>query len=95
MRETDGGERHRLTRSRAAVAFVMFLCIIIFFLLTEHRLHNTPALPYVLSAGSALLYFLMHGWHSRRVDDDRHVSDASAAVASSPSRRRSILDFRR
>lgn len=94
MSEADGAERHRLTRSRAGVAFIMFLCIITFFLVTEHRIHVAPAFPYVLSVGSAVMYFFMHGWRDRRIDDDRYVSDARTSIGST-SRRPSILDFRR
>jgi len=58
----------------------MFLSILVFFLVTEHRVHLDPALPYVLLAGSIVMFFFMHGAravgiHARRRRRIRSRSD--------------------
>ena len=46
-------------RSRAGIAFMVFLAVALYFLLTEHRAHVIQALPWVL----VLLCPLMHLFH--------------------------------
>lgn len=93
MSGTDRGEFQRLRRSRAGIAFVMFLSILIYFLVTEHRNHPAQAIPYVLLAGSSMMYFFMHGRRSHR--DDRDHPTAGADPQLSPaSVRRSTPDRR-
>ena len=46
-------------RSRAGIAFMVFLAVALYFLLTEHRAHVIQALPWVL----VLLWAVMHLFH--------------------------------
>lgn len=93
MSATDRGEFQRLRRSRAGVAFVMFLSILIFFLVTEHGGSIPGAIPYVLLVGSAVMYFFMHGWGSHSDDRGRPASGADSHL-SPASLRRSTPDRR-
>ena len=60
-------ERHasssRWLRSRSGLAFLGFVAIAAFFLLTEHRAHLLGLLPYLLLLACPLLHWLMHGGH--------------------------------
>ncbi len=48
-------------RSRTGIAFLGFLAIAGFFLLTEHTAHVFGALPFLLILACPLLHLFMHG----------------------------------
>lgn len=59
--ESDGA-----TKSRANIAWVVFLAVAAFFLLTEHRAHLAGWLtywPYLLVLICPLMHLFMHGGH--------------------------------
>lgn len=49
--------------TRGAIAFLGFVAIAGFFLLTEHTAHVLGILPYLLLLACPLLHFFMHGHH--------------------------------
>lgn len=49
--------------SRSMLAFVVFLGIALFFLLSEHRIHALGWLPLLLLAACPLLHMFHHGGH--------------------------------
>lgn len=49
--------------SRSMVAFLAFLAIALFLLLSEHRIHALGYLPFLLLAACPLLHMYMHGGH--------------------------------
>lgn len=56
----------------ANVAFIAFLAIAIFYLITEHTAHLWGYLPFLLLLACPLLHFFMHsdhGGHSGGLDD--------------------------
>lgn len=71
----------------ARVAFLLFLGIAAFFLITEHAAHLFGILPYLLLLACPLLHFGMHGRHrhkgehapgeSATTEDARRRDDAS------------------
>ena len=52
-------------RSRAGIAFLVFLAVALYFLLTEHRAHVIQALPWVLVLLCPLMHLFQggHGGH--------------------------------
>jgi len=65
MEMETGSSPERLVswlRSRAGVAFVVFLVVSLYFLLTEHRAHVIQALPWLLVLLCPLMH-LFHGAH--------------------------------
>lgn len=58
--------RHELSRRSAGAAnwfFLGFLAIAGYFLLTEHRAHVVPYLPFLLLLACPLMHIFMHGGH--------------------------------
>lgn len=53
----------------------VFLAIVGFFLLMEHRAHLFGLLPYVLLLACPVLHLLLHGKHDHH--DDAHQSEKS------------------
>lgn len=51
-------------RSRTGLAFLTFLAIAAFFLITEHTAHVFGILPYVLLLLCPVLHLFMHRGHS-------------------------------
>ncbi len=51
-------------RSRTGIAFIFFLGVALYFLLTEHRAHVVQALPWLLVLLCPLMHFFhRHGSH--------------------------------
>lgn len=63
-------------RSRTGLAWVAFLGIVTFFLVTEHTAHFFGFLPYALLLLCPLLHFFMHGGHG---DHGAHTGHAGHA----------------
>jgi hypothetical protein len=55
-------------RGRSGWVLVPFLAIGAYFLLTEHRAHVVPLLPWLLLLACPLLHGLMHRGHGRGHD---------------------------
>jgi len=60
MNHHETGGRTPWWRSRGGIAFVGFLAIAGFFLLTEHRAHLFGWVPFLLLAACPLLHLLHH-----------------------------------
>ena len=58
--------------SRSMLAFIVFLGIALFFLLSEHRIHALGWLPLLLLAACPLLHMFHHGGHGGHV---RHAEE--------------------
>ena len=67
MNEQD----YQASKRRQVPVMWIFLAIIAYFLVTEHRAHIVPYLPWLLFLACPLLHFLMHGGHGghKRGDD--------------------------
>lgn len=52
-----------ILRSRFGPVLVIFLGIVAFFLVTEHKTHVFGILPYLLLLACPSLHWLMHGGH--------------------------------
>ncbi len=65
-------------RSRAGVAFIVFLAIATFYLVTEHTAHVFGLLPYALLLLCPIMHLFMHGSHGGHGGDDHsaHVDQA-------------------
>lgn len=67
MSHHDHGQHERAPSTgrsaRTKIAFVIFLAVALFFLLTEHRAHFFGALPYLLILACPLLHLFHHGGH--------------------------------
>lgn len=50
-------------RSPAGIAFLVFLGIATFFLVTEHWAHLIPVLPWLLLLACPFIHLFMHGGH--------------------------------
>ena len=59
MNEQD----YQASKRRQVPVMWIFLAIIAYFLVTEHRAHIVPYLPWLLFLACPLLHFLMHGGH--------------------------------
>lgn len=57
-------------RNWSTWAFIGFLAIAAFFLLSEHRTHLLGALPFLLLLACPLLHFFHHGGHAAPRDRD-------------------------
>ena len=67
-------------RTRTGLAFLGFMAIAAFFLVTEHRAHlalAVPYLPWLLLAACPLMHLFMHGGHGGHGSGDR-ASDRDA-----------------
>jgi hypothetical protein len=53
------------TLSKYRVVLIGFLLVTGYFLLTEHRAHIIPFLPYLLLAACPLMHVFMHHGHGR------------------------------
>lgn len=58
--------------SRSGAAFLGFLVIAGFFLVTEHTAHVFGALPSLLLVTCLFLHFFMHGGHGKHGGPDGH-----------------------
>ena len=78
--------------SRSMLAFVVFLGIAMFFLLSEHRIHALGWLPLLLLAACPLLHMFHHGGHGghgRHAEEDKgHAGHGAASAGSDPAARR-------
>jgi multisubunit Na+/H+ antiporter MnhG subunit len=54
-------------KTRSGMAFLAFLAIAVFFLLTEHTAHVLGALPYLLLLACPLMHLFHHGKHHHGV----------------------------
>lgn len=68
--------------SRARIAFVIFLAIALFFLVTEHRAHFLGVLPYLLILACPLMHLFHHGGHGA----GRHDSASAAERQTGPTK---------
>ncbi|GAB3380025.1 DUF2933 domain-containing protein [Azotobacter armeniacus] len=57
---------------RANWFFLGFLAIAGYFLLTEHRAHVVPYLPFLLLLACPLMHLFMHGGHRHTREHDGH-----------------------
>lgn len=57
------GHAERSTLRRYPFVLIGFLLVIGYFLLTEHRAHIIPFLPFLLLAACPLMHLFMHGGH--------------------------------
>lgn len=66
MDHSDPESRNeRYHRSRTNIAFVGFLALAGFYLVTEHRAHLLGWLPWLLLLACPLMHVFMHGGHRR------------------------------
>ncbi|MBM3181751.1 MAG: DUF2933 domain-containing protein [Chloroflexi bacterium] len=66
----------RWLRSKTGLAFIAFLAIAAFFLITEHKAHLFGVLPYALLLLSLLLFLFMRRWQDgRNPHDSRQPED--------------------
>lgn len=66
------------SRSKANIAFLVFLAIAAFFLIVEHRAHLIGWLPYLLLLACPLLHRFMHGGHGDRRHGPSQASNESS-----------------
>ena len=66
--------------SRSMLAFVVFLGIALFFLLSEHRIHVLGWLPLLFLAACPLLHMFHHGGHGGHGGHGKH-GDADSGAA--------------
>ena len=64
--------------SRLNIAFLGFLAIIGFFLVTEHWAHLYGYWPYLLLAACPLLHIFGHGGHGGHGDDESPKKSSSS-----------------
>jgi DUF2933 family protein len=68
-------------KSRTNIAFIVFLVIAAFFLVTEHRAHLAgwiPYWPYLLLLACPLMHLFMHGGHGHAGHGSSDASNESA-----------------
>lgn len=58
----------RSTLRKYPFVLIGFLLVIGYFLLTEHRAHIIPFLPFLLLAACPLMHVFMHGGHGHHGD---------------------------
>jgi len=67
---------------RANWFFLGFLAIAGYFLLTEHRAHAIPYLPFLLVLACPLMHLFMHGGHGGHEQANRDEHDAHGGCCS-------------
>jgi heme/copper-type cytochrome/quinol oxidase subunit 4 len=73
MKQHSGSNSGR--NSATGFALVVFLAIVAFFLITEHRAHLFGILPFILLLLCPLLHLLMHrqhGGHSHKANEQEN-----------------------
>lgn len=76
---------HQMGRSKRSDRIVNWLIgalvvIAAYFLITEHRAHVVPYLPWLLVLACPLLHFFMHGHHRGHSEDERGPNPDHAHV---------------
>lgn len=67
MKHADhAGQAEQSTLRKYPFVLIAFLLVIGYFLLTEHRAHIVPFLPFLLLAACPLMHVFMHGGHGHR-----------------------------
>jgi hypothetical protein len=61
--DMDASAPRSFWRSPCGIAFLGFMAVALFFLLTEHTAHVMGALPYLLLLACPLMHLLHHGRH--------------------------------
>lgn len=77
MDHSFNGNARASSFSRSMLAFVVFLGIALFFLLSEHRIHALGWLPLLFLAACPLLHMFHHGGHGGHGGDGKHARDGS------------------
>lgn len=73
------GAERSFWRSPSGVAFLCFLAVALFFLLTEHTAHVMGALPYVLLLACPVMHLMHHRGHHHGVHG--HGNDPKGRAA--------------
>jgi hypothetical protein len=60
------------TLSRSKPVFIVFLLVVAYFLITEHRAHAVAFLPYALLLLCPLMHLFMHGRNGHHHGGHRH-----------------------
>lgn len=77
MDHSFNGNPRASSFSRSMLAFVVFLGIALFFLLSEHRIHALGWLPLLFLAACPLLHMFHHGGHGGHGGHGKHARDGS------------------
>ena len=84
--QTDSN--HSAWGARTTLVFAAFAVVAAFFLISEHRAHLLPYLPWLLLAACPLMHLFMHGRHSGHAgreavhdEDSRSRGDSGSATA--------------
>lgn len=65
-------ERGQWFRSRTSLAWIGFIAVAGFFLLTEHRAHLLGFLPFLIVLACPLMHLFHHGGHGSHGADGSH-----------------------
>ena len=81
---SNGEGRDRL-RKISRYVFFGFVAVAAYFLITEHRAHVIPFLPFLLLAACPLMHIFMHRGHGHGSHDDEESSSGAKRPPSSGS----------
>ena len=81
----SNGEGQDRLRKISRYVFFGFVAVAAYFLITEHRAHVIPFLPFLLLAACPLMHIFMHRGHGHGSHDDEESSSGAKRPPSSGS----------